>query len=135
MENEVPTWLKIMQNGSIGEARTRAFLLDRFWILERSVDIDGADFIIQRRVTRQNLLDRDPPRLGVVQVKFFEAESTTHYIPKIYVVDEENNPRDEFFVICHTGLEDEPKIFFIPAKTILEDFKITVINEVEKFRL
>ena len=31
-----------MQNGALGEARTKAFLLDRFWILERSVDIHGA---------------------------------------------------------------------------------------------
>lgn len=38
--DENPTWLKVMQNGTIGEARAKAFLLDRFWILERSVDID-----------------------------------------------------------------------------------------------
>lgn len=119
MDNEIPTWLKIMQNGSLGEARTKAFLMDRFWILERSVDVDGADFIIQRRVTRQNLLDRDAPRLGVVQVKFFESEHTTHYIPKVYIVDEENKPREEFFVICHSGMEDNPKIFFLTAKMIL----------------
>jgi hypothetical protein len=28
-----------MENGTIGEARTRSILLDRFWVLERSVDI------------------------------------------------------------------------------------------------
>lgn len=38
-----PMWLKSMQNGSIGEMRTKAFLIDRFWILERSVDIHGGD--------------------------------------------------------------------------------------------
>jgi hypothetical protein len=62
-ENDYPAWLKTMQNGSIGEARARAFLLDRFWVLERSVDIDGADFIIQRRLTEKTLLDREAPRL------------------------------------------------------------------------
>jgi hypothetical protein len=41
-----PTWLKLVEHGSIGEARTPAFLLDRFWVLERSVDIDRADFLI-----------------------------------------------------------------------------------------
>ena len=71
-------WLKIMQNGTIGEARAKAFLIDRFWILERSVDIDGADFIIQRRITKSNILDRNPPRFGVVQVKFFDSEMTKH---------------------------------------------------------
>ncbi|MEJ5266852.1 MAG: hypothetical protein WHW07_03480 [Bacteroidales bacterium] len=135
MDNEVPKWLKIMQNGSLGEVRTKAFLMDRFWILERSVDIDGADFIIQRRVTHNNLLDRDAPRLGVVQVKFFETESTTHYIPNIYIVDDEGNLRDEFFVMCHAGKEDTPKIFFLTAKMIFDDFSTTTINDVEKFRL
>jgi len=135
MDSEVPKWLKIMQNGSLGEVRTKAFLMDRFWILERSVDIDGADFLIQRRVTRKNLLDRDAPRLGVVQVKFFEEESTAHYIPKVYIVDHEGKPRDEFFVMCHTGKEDTPKVFFLTAKMILEDFVTTIIKDVEKFRL
>lgn len=55
-----PAWLKRMENGSVAEARTRAFLMDRFWILERSVDVQGADFIIQRRLTSKNLLDDDP---------------------------------------------------------------------------
>ena len=41
--------LKSMENGSIGEARTKELLIDRFWILERSVDVQGADFIIQRK--------------------------------------------------------------------------------------
>lgn len=135
MDNEIPKWLRIMQNGSLGEARTKAFLMDRFWILERTVDIDGADFIIQRRVTQKNLLDRDAPRLGVVQVKFFETENTTHYVPKIYIVNDDNKPRDEFFVICHTGKEDNPRVFFLTAKMIFEDFSTTIINEVEKYRL
>ncbi len=51
MEDSWPTWLKVMENGTVGEARTRSFLIDRFWVLERSVDTDGADFLIQRRTT------------------------------------------------------------------------------------
>jgi hypothetical protein len=133
--NNTPTWLKIMQNGAIGEARARAFLIDRFWILERSVDIDGADFIIQRKVTRQNLLDKNPPRLGVVQVKFFESNKTTQYIPKVYIIDDEGKSRDEFFVICHTGNEDNLKTFFLTAKDILENFDIIIKDDIEKFRL
>ncbi|WP_158009623.1 hypothetical protein [Tenacibaculum todarodis] len=124
-----------MQNGSIGEARAKAFLIDRFWILERSVDIDGADFIIQRKVTKQNLLDRNPPRLGVVQVKFFDSNKTYHYIPKVYIVDNEEKSRDEFFVLCHTGSEDNPKTFFLTAKEILENFEVIIKNGVEKFRI
>ncbi len=63
-----------MQNGSIGEARTKSFLIDRFWILERSVDIDGADFIIQRRLNAENILDTEPPRFGRVQAKFSQND-------------------------------------------------------------
>ena len=79
MSTDHPAWLKAMQNGSIGEARSKAFLIDRFWLLERSVDIDGADFIIQRRLTKKNLLDKEAPRLGVVQAKFF-GRPTVHLL-------------------------------------------------------
>jgi hypothetical protein len=60
----IPAWLNRIDHGAIGEARSKAFLMDRFWILERSVDIDGADLIIQRKITGSNLLDKEPPRLG-----------------------------------------------------------------------
>lgn len=117
-----PAWLKAIENGAIGEARAKAFLLDRFWVLERSVDIDGADFIIQRRLTNKNLLDRQAPRLGVVQVKFFGTSITQHFVHREYAVDETDNPRDEFFVLCFTGNEENPRSFLISAKDLLEQF-------------
>jgi len=132
---ENPTWLKIMQNGTIGEARAKAFLLDRFWILERSVDIDGADFIIQRRITKHNILDRNPPRFGVVQVKFYDSEKTTHYIPEKYILDDNKESRDEFFLLCFTGKDDDSKIFFLTAKDIKKNFVLSKIKNNRKFRL
>jgi hypothetical protein len=123
MSDDMPAWLKAAQNGSIGEARTRAFLLDRFWVLERSVDIDGADFIIQRRLTRATLLDRTPPRLGVVQVKFFDSDGTTHYVHREYVMQPDSQPRTEFFLMCHTGGEEDAVAFLITAKELLESFE------------
>lgn len=66
-----------MENGSVGEARTRSFLIDRFWVLKRSVDTDGADFLIQRRTTTQRFTDKVPPRVGVVQAKFFQDRRTS----------------------------------------------------------
>lgn len=128
-------WLKIMQNGTIGEARAKAFLIDRFWILERSVDIDGADFIIQRRITKSNILDRNPPRFGVVQVKFFDSEMTTHYIHEEYILDDNKEPREEFFLLCFSGGEDDSKMFFLTAKMIKDDFAISQIKDTNKFRL
>jgi len=80
-------FLLTMQNGAIGEARTKSFLIDRFWILERSVDIEGADFIIQRRLSEKSLLDERAPRLGIVQAKFFKSDKTTQYVSVSYVLD------------------------------------------------
>lgn len=37
--------------------RPRAFLVNRFWVLERSVDVHGADYLVQRRLLGQSLLD------------------------------------------------------------------------------
>lgn len=135
MEDKIPSWLKAMQNGALGEARAKAFLMDRFWILERSVDIDGADLIIQRRITSQNLLDRNPPKLGFVQVKFFESEKTTHYIPKAYITDDKGKLRDEFFLLCHSGFEENSQTFFLTSEMINSDFDIVKKSGINKFRI
>ena len=131
MTSDTPAWLKAAQNGSIAEARTKAFLLDRFWVLERSVDIDGADFIIQRRLTRTNLLDRTPPRLGVIQVKFFASLATTQYIPREYVQDSNGEVRPEFFVMCHSG-EEEPIIYLITAQDLVQHFELVSDGKVQE---
>lgn len=117
-----PPWLKAMQNGALGEARARAFLLNRFWILERSVDFQGADLFIQRRLTDRNLLDREPPRLGMVQVKFFGTSTTSHFIHREYVADREGEPWTEFFVLCHSGSESNPRTDLIFARDIMDRF-------------
>lgn len=135
MEDEFPSWLKAMQNGALGEARAKAFLMDRFWILERSVDIDGADLIIQRRLSNQNLLDKKPPKLGFVQVKFFESKKTTQYIPEAYIIDEDGNLRDEFFLLCHTGFEENAQIFFLTAEMIKSEFATVEKSGIRKYRL
>lgn len=119
-----------MQNGSIGEARTRSFLIDRFWVLERSVDIDGADFIIQRRITSKNLLDRDPPRLGIVQAKFFSGPETTFHIPRSYLIDKDGRLRKEFFVLCHTGDAGEARMFLLTPNELISDFEIVEDDKV-----
>jgi len=46
--------------------RAPEFLLNRFWGLERSLDIRDADYMIQRRLTENNFLGQEPPRLGTV---------------------------------------------------------------------
>ena len=134
MESQ-PTWVKAAQNGAIGEARSKSFLLDRFWILERSIDIHGADFIIQRRLTNKNILDRNAPKLGVVQAKFISNSSTTHHIHCEYVVDNESIARDEFFLLVHTGNEENPQMYFLTAKEIDENFEKVIHNSSEKYKI
>lgn len=135
MASEYPPWLKAMQNGSIGEARSRAFLLDRFWVLERSVDIEGADFIVQRRITTRNMLDREAPRLGVVQAKYFGTVKTKHHIHKQYVVDANGETRTEFFVLCHAGDEEAPRMFLLTALEISEGFRTIGPPGAEKYEI
>lgn len=124
---ERPDWLIRQENGVIAEARTRSFLLDRFWILERSADIEGADLLVQRRLVGRSLLDRSAPPLGFVQAKFFASPKTTHYIHREYVLDPQGSPRSDFFLICHTGAEDAAQSYLLSASEIVANF-----NETEK---
>jgi hypothetical protein len=120
-----PLWLIRQENGAIAEARTRALLMDRFWVLERSADVEGADLIIQRRLTHRSLLDRTPPRLGIIQTKFFGSASTTHYVHCEYVSDSDSKPRPEFFLICHTGTEDGVQTYLLSSEDVAKNFKVT----------
>jgi hypothetical protein len=117
------SWLKAMENGGLGEARARAFLMERFWVLERSVDVEGADYLIQQRLTPTNFLDREPPRLGVVQVKFIQDGNTYIKVPKDYVTDRDGSPYGEFFLIVFTGREDDQRSFLLSSRDMLTEFE------------
>ncbi len=120
--SDTPAWLKAMENGGLGEARARAFLMDRFWVLERSVDVEGADYLIQRRMTSRNFMDREPPRLGVIQVKFIQDGGTSISVHKRYVCDPLGNPYGEFFLLVFTGREDSEKSYLLGAREVLSEF-------------
>lgn len=77
-------------------------------------------------------MDRTPPLLGVVQVKFFEARGTTQYIPKEYVQDSNGDARPEFFVMCHSGGEDEPILYLISAQEVIQHFEIVSEGKVQE---
>lgn len=112
------SWLKSMEHGALGEARAKAFLMNRFWVLERSVDVHGADFIIQLNSLRVNLLDSKPPRFGVIQVKFVQDGDTKISVPVPYTQDEAGNPAGEFFLIVCTGRDDDERLFLLSAAEI-----------------
>lgn len=91
-----------MENGVKGEARTYALLAEHFWVLERKVDINGADFIIQRTFLDKDIsLDLDYPRLGIVQSKYVSKETEVISIDKTYVYDGDDIPRRDFILIIH----------------------------------
>lgn len=119
---EAAPWLKAMENGGLGEARAKAFLMDRFWVLERSVDVEGADYLVQRRLTEKNFMDSDPPRLGIVQVKFIQDGNTSISIHKPYVCDRNDVPYREFFLLVFTGREDHEKAYLLSSAEILKEF-------------
>lgn len=116
--------IKRAHNGEIGESRTKSFLMDRFWILERSVDKDGADFIIQRKLYGQSILDDKPPRFGIIQSKFSQDEQTSHNIKKEYVTDKNGKPYLEFFLIINVGYEDSQKMYLLSAKDIIDNYNL-----------
>ncbi|MFC5626183.1 hypothetical protein [Algoriphagus winogradskyi] len=113
--------IKRMQNASIGEARTKAFLIDRFWILERSVDIDGADFIVQLKLTETDILNTDI-RFGRVQAKFVQDGNTPIRIKKSYFLDNHGNPRLDFSLLVNTGNSNEHKLFLLFSSDIKRIF-------------
>ena len=115
-------WLKAAENGALGEARARAFQMERFWVLEICVDIQGADYLVQRKLTSQNFMNSDPPRLGVVQVKFIQDGGTSISINKEYLCDSDDNPYNEFFLLVFTGREDEESGYLLSSADVLREF-------------
>ncbi|WP_157213166.1 hypothetical protein [Sinorhizobium sp. CCBAU 05631] len=112
------TWQAAVGNGVLGEARVRALLLERFDVLTRSVDIDGADFLIQLRDSGR-FSDLVAPRLGIIQAKFAESPATGHDLPVDYAVVE-GVPIKEFFVIVTEGREDDIKYFLLSAADVFD---------------
>ncbi|WP_412495359.1 hypothetical protein [Vibrio cyclitrophicus] len=121
MNNKQP-WLNAMENGVLGEARAKALLLERFWVLEESVDVQGADYLIQRKLNETNFMDKEAPKLGVVQVKFIQNGDTYISIKKSYVCDQYGEPYNEFFLLVFSGSEDDAQSYLLSAKDIINEF-------------
>lgn len=123
-----------MEHGSIGEARTKGILIDRFWILERSVDINGADFIIQYRDPKIKFTEKNRLRVGIVQSKYIQDEKTNILIRYDYLFDSYRNLLSKFFLFIHTGKEDLQTSYFLTPEDI-KDFPITEKDNKKFFRL
>ncbi|WP_425930163.1 DUF6166 domain-containing protein [Pseudomonas sp. NyZ201] len=124
-------------NGKKGESRTEAILLDRFWVLRRSVDVDGADFLVQTAFDSLEELRRNSRRIqafGIVQAKFFEGQNQVR-IHKSYVLDK-TEPRTDFFCLIHTDdSSGQHAHYFFTASDIVSALQETRCGEYYAFKL
>ena len=97
-----PGWLRALEHGAIGEARARALLVDRFWVLERSIDVEGADLLVELKPPPYTALDRNRP-LARIQVKYLQDDRTSISIPARYVRETTGTAYQQFFLLITTG--------------------------------
>jgi hypothetical protein len=125
------------KNGAKGEARTEAVLLDEFWVLRRSVDVEGADFLVQlpSDSLEELRVKRDKIQIfGIVQAKYFEGRNQVR-IKKKYVLDN-GKPLIEFFAFLHTDdIEGEKQHYFFTAQDIINEFYLDSNGEYYCFSL
>jgi hypothetical protein len=116
---------KIQAHGHLGQERTSSLLSEQFWVLRRSVDVDGADFLIQMANQNMTFGDPVPPRLCTVQSKFSQDEKTSHKIPINYVLDVNGKPIPGFFVIVHMGFGGNKKRYLLSSSDIIDNLPRT----------
>ncbi|PYC03757.1 hypothetical protein DMX09_16595 [Pseudomonas protegens] len=112
-------------NGSIGEQKTSALLLKRFWVLKRTPDVDGADFLVQFPQTDLESIRAAAGGIqcfGIVQSKYFQKKNPVR-IQKHYVLDQQV-PRCEFFCLIHSQDDQGNDLtYFFSAKEIVQCFE------------
>jgi len=125
------------ENGRSGESLTQSILLSRFWVLKRSADIDGADFLVQRQCDDLEEVRRRAHEiqiLGIVQSKYFEKSNQVK-VQKDYVLDK-NQPRKEFFCSLHTHDEEGENVhYFFSAEDIVNEFEVSLCEKYYWFAL
>jgi hypothetical protein len=128
---------KQQENREKGETRTLSILSDGFWVLKRSVDIDGADFLVQIPAGSLEELRNRQKRIevfGVIQAKYFENSNQVK-IQKIYIEDAVG-PRPEFFALLHTNDSASENVhYFFTAQQIIQEFYIDKNDEYYCFGL
>jgi len=117
--------MKRNDNGERGEARTRALLLDRFWVLTRSIDTDGADFLIQKR-TAESLThwgSSERPSIGRVQAKWIQDFRTDIHLDPQHIEDESGAPWPEYWLMLHSDMTPRSDVRIISAEQIARAYE------------
>jgi hypothetical protein len=68
-------------------------------------------------------MDKEPPKLGVVQVKYIQDGNTYIRINKDYVINQSGEPYGEFFLLVFSGQEDEARSFLITSQEVSDNFE------------
>lgn len=113
------------KNGNIGESLTLALLLKYFWVMRRTPDIDGADFLVQiphSSIDKLRISNSELQVLGIIQSKYFERNNEVK-ISKQYILDK-NEPRNNFFCLIHTvDKNNEDVTYFFTSQEIVDSFR------------
>lgn len=113
------------KNGNIGESLTLALLLKHFWVMKRTPDVDGADFLVQLQHSSLEKLrasNSEIQVLGIVQSKYFQEKNEVK-VHRQYVLDNDE-PRSDFFCLLHTeDAEGEDVTYFFNSQDIVDSFR------------
>lgn len=122
-----------MVNGYAGEQKTRAKLSNSFWIITRSVDVDGVDLIVEVMARSDEELESqrlNTPKLGYVQAKFFEGRNQVKIHRKYVEHSGAAVPRRGFFAFLHTtDGEREDENYFFNSQQIIDNWHLDQSGE------
>lgn len=111
-------------NGNLGETRTAALLAKDFLVSTISVDIAGADFIVEIMPSSLDEIQESKKKIackGIIQAKYFEYSNEVK-IARHYVEDMEGVKTD-FFALIHTDdLDEIAHVYFFTAYEIQKEF-------------
>ena len=112
-------------NGRRAEHRTEAFLLDHFWVLKLSLELDGAVFLAHAPTrTLESLRQPTTVRpVAVIQSKSWEDGAEVE-VARLFVERSDRQPQKEFFVsiraVDHSGKNTD---FFFSAEEVQSIFR------------
>lgn len=115
-----------------------ARLVDDFWILNRSIDADGADIVIQPRFSSSEVMRKRREHMaafGFVQAKFFEGKNQVR-LAKRYIHNDGGAVRRDFFVFVHTlDSFDNAVDYFFSATEVVHNWETTKNGDFYYFAL
>ncbi|HDR7641194.1 hypothetical protein [Bacillus wiedmannii] len=128
-------WITSKMNGLIGEFRTKTLLLNNgFWVSERPLDTNGADFIIQKGELNKDLLHVHSPSLAFVQCKYISSTSTdieldTKYIYNVNKKKELVSKNGFLLIIHHDDCNGKQHMKCLTAHNIDWYYKRGIFND------